>query len=76
MAIPMPELPHQSNRLPRGRCPECGRDVALRRGGELREHTVRGRGTPMCAASGFTPAEIERRQAGDPNWLRLERRHG
>ncbi len=26
--------------LPRGRCPVCGSDVALRRGGLIREHRV------------------------------------
>ena len=49
--------------LPRGVCPECGRDVALRRGGKLREHrfinTVgKRRGKPsgvVCAGSGRRP---------------------
>lgn len=26
--------------LPRGRCPHCDRDVALRRGGQTREHRL------------------------------------
>ena len=26
--------------LPRGTCPECGADVALRKGGKAREHRV------------------------------------
>ncbi len=26
--------------LPRGRCPVCDQDVALRKGGQLREHYV------------------------------------
>jgi competence CoiA-like predicted nuclease len=26
--------------LPRGRCPVCGADVALRKGGKVREHYV------------------------------------
>lgn len=26
--------------LPRGRCPVCGADVALRKGGKVREHRV------------------------------------
>lgn len=44
-------------RLPRGRCPSCGRDVALRKGGELREHGVReGRNAPVCVSSGQRPA--------------------
>lgn len=43
-------------RLPRGKCQGCGRDVALRRGGELREHrTAEGRHNPTCAWSGQRP---------------------
>lgn len=46
--------------LPRGRCPECGADVALRKGGVLREHkdqrhelyaTGQDDKVPVCAGS-------------------------
>lgn len=52
----MPRQPHTSDRLPRGVCPVCGRDVTLRRGGQLREHRPDG---PLCAGSGLTIAEVE-----------------
>ena len=43
----------QTSKLPRARCPKCGRDVALRKGGELRGH--RGlRIGQFCLASGYT----------------------
>lgn len=37
--------------LPRGTCPECGADVALRKGGQLREHRRKGK-VSMCSGSG------------------------
>lgn len=54
----------QSTRLPRATCPSCGRDVALRRGGELREH-VRDPNDELapgvkCPGSGHTIAYVER----------------
>lgn len=45
---------HAANNLPRGECPMCGRDVALRRGGEYREHRKPEGG--ICEASGLTAA--------------------
>lgn len=47
----------EPGRLPRGVCPECHREVALRRHGELREHED-GAGY-KCPASGETIAEAE-----------------
>lgn len=51
--------PGQSNTLPRARCPVCGKEVALRRDQQLREHRDArdpkfGTGTwsPLCPASG------------------------
>lgn len=41
--------PHRS---PRALCPRCGREVALRRGGELREHRVTPAESSLCPASG------------------------
>lgn len=47
--------------LPRGRCPVCGADVALRKGSLVREHkdqrhplykTGRNNEVPTCAGSG------------------------
>lgn len=49
---------------PRATCPRCGRDVALRIGGELREHRARAfvngqsRPSPLCTASGLTPVAV------------------
>lgn len=43
--------PGQSTSLPRGVCPVCERDVALRVGGQLREH--RDSGGELCVASGY-----------------------
>lgn len=55
-------------RLPRQRCPVCRADVAVRAGGELREHpdhrhemygvagAVRRGEVPMCPASGKRPS--------------------
>lgn len=48
--------------LPRGTCPVCGRDVALRAGGALREHRTRknknGPPAPACAGSGRIPGQL------------------
>lgn len=50
--------------LPRGRCPVCRADIALRKGGELREHrdqthelygTGQSDQVPICAGSGRQP---------------------
>lgn len=48
----------------RGTCPACGRDVALRKDGELREHTTT-IGGDKCAASGST-IEAARAALPDP----------
>lgn len=48
----------------RGTCPACGRDVALRKDGELREHTTTV-GGDKCAASGQT-IEAARASLPDP----------
>lgn len=54
--------------LPRAECPVCHGDVALRKGGELREHpdhrhelygTGRGEEVPKCPGSGLAPAEAD-----------------
>lgn len=49
---------HKSNSLPRAICPRCGRDVALRNRGELREHKelppAREPRARICAAAGWT----------------------
>ena len=55
-------------RLPRAACPECGRDVALRVGGELREH--RDESGQKCPAQGYTIAEVNARQKGTFDALR------
>jgi hypothetical protein len=57
----MTSVPGQSNvnRLPRATCPECGRDVAVRRGGKLREHGMPNAIGVICQASGLTVAEAE-----------------
>lgn len=51
------EVQHRRSRLPRGDCPMCGRDVALRRRGEFREHRKPEGG--LCPASGLTSEQIE-----------------
>lgn len=38
--------------LPRGRCPECGAEVALRKGGLVREHRDRSTTRELCSGSG------------------------
>lgn len=55
--------------LPRGRCPVCGQDVALRTNGKVREHRVYlpqleqdtsthlGR-TTVCVGSGRAPSKV------------------
>jgi hypothetical protein len=43
--------------LPRGICPVCSREVALRVRGELREH--RGVGERKCPGSGWTIEQLE-----------------
>lgn len=43
--------------LPRADCPRCRRTVAVRRGGELREH--QDTGGAKCAASGTIPSNTE-----------------
>lgn len=58
-----------SNSLPRGRCPACQANVALRRGGELREHrateqqlklgTSTGITSRNCPGSGFTVEQVQ-----------------
>jgi hypothetical protein len=50
----------EARRLPRGQCPRCGRDVALRRGGELREHNTGDRiggVATYCIGSGSEPVK-------------------
>lgn len=73
----MTPLRDQSNvsRLPRATCPTCGVDVALRRGGQLREHRDE-RGC-ICVASGLTPTEVERHIDAEVDGLRaFSRRRG
>lgn len=44
------------SRSPRGRCPACGKDVALRRGGWVREHApADGNNASVCPGSGSLP---------------------
>jgi len=43
--------------LPRGRCPVCIRDVALRKGGLLRQHTMVPSGKRQCRGSGRAPSD-------------------
>jgi hypothetical protein len=43
--------------LPRAICPACGRDVALRVNGTLREHVPTHGPLKNCEASGLTVAE-------------------
>lgn len=60
--------------LPRGRCPECGQQVALRKDGVTREHRAR-HGGPVCKGSGkmaidpaageVAPAESLNRKRGE-----------
>jgi len=54
-------------KLPRGNCPVCGADVALRAGGEMREHpdhrhhlygTGRNDEVPKCSGSGHDLAGL------------------
>lgn len=40
--------------LPRETCPACGRSVAVRKGGELREHRPAKDIDLICSASGMT----------------------
>lgn len=42
--------------LPRTECPVCHRSVPIRRGGELREHTLKPGEPEKCPASGLRPA--------------------
>jgi hypothetical protein len=43
--------------LPRGRCPVCGDNVAVRVNGEIREHR-RHRDVPACEGSGQLALEV------------------
>lgn len=46
--------------LPRAKCPTCNTDVALRNGGEFREHRPSGKShLPKCPASGKTLAALQ-----------------
>lgn len=48
--------------LPRGTCPTCSADVALRTGGQLREHRADHGDvavSPLCPASGLTIAQAQ-----------------
>ncbi len=47
LATPRPTKLPRPSKLPRGICPVCGDDVALRKGGLVREHR-----TPVCSGSG------------------------
>jgi hypothetical protein len=49
---------------PRAGCPVCGKDVALRRGGQLREHRMFGAASPLCPGSGNNIDEAMCRQCG------------
>ena len=44
-------------RLPRGICPVCGRDVALRNGGLIREHAAEPGTAAVCAGTGTAAAD-------------------
>ena len=56
--------------LPRGSCPVCGANVALRKGDLLREHRDQrqqlsgGRPAPLCSGSGQPALEHARHTAG------------
>lgn len=45
-------------RLPRAICPVCGRGVALRRGGQLREHPAVQGARGLCPGSGKTQESL------------------
>lgn len=45
----------QPGPLPRGKCPVCGKSVALRKEGVLREHQWRGANSGKCEGSGKDP---------------------
>jgi hypothetical protein len=63
---------HGYTPLPRGFCPKCAREVALRRGGELREHRRDATtGNPMCVASGLTPVAVENLIKSGHDWRPL-----
>jgi hypothetical protein len=53
--------------LPRAVCPTCGQEVALRRGGELREHRPEG---TLCPASGYTVEQVEQKINDEIDGLR------
>lgn len=46
--------------LPRGKCPDCHRDVAVRAGGEAREHQVYNRTTGRYEKCGGSGKKAER----------------
>lgn len=72
--------------LPRLTCPVCVASVAVRRGGELREHpdhrhelygvpgAVRDGRVPMCVASGLTLAQVGTKIDSEIDWLRSKSR--
>lgn len=64
--LEQPATPPPSRRLARGACTVCGADVALRKGGQVREHrdhrhelygTGRAAEVPVCAGAGRQPAD-------------------
>lgn len=67
-----------SNRLPRAVCPACAAEVALRTGGQLREHKAAQEQTDLgepsefgkCPASGLTVAETNARIDAEIDALR------
>lgn len=52
----MTHLHESSSSLPRGTCPSCGRNVALRKGGLVREHRAVD-DAAVCRGSGFLAPE-------------------
>jgi hypothetical protein len=54
-----------AGRRPRGMCPLCGRDVALRRGGELYVHRRPDWPDRFCQGSGHTIADRAREVLDD-----------
>lgn len=55
-ALTSGDLRHIGGKLPRAFCPTCSREVAVRTGGQLREH--RDHGGDLCPASGMTPEQV------------------
>ena len=61
--------------LPRGRCPVCGDNVALRKNGTMREHR-RHHDSPLCEGSGQPAVGPIARPAGPPGVVARVRGYG